>query len=191
MFPNPQDALPLPPRPNLEQYKKLAKDLVKVCATGKPEGLRGWASGWIGNVARLSGLKITPGLPVEIRKWVDGVVEFATRTLLSGERKCTLAGAQFVIARSHGFMSWPRLVKHIGEAVRGSSSVAQFEAAADAILLLQAGSEVDAEADVYGGGCTTLPGGHQRPSRSGWCARGPVAVIAGLRRVHRKAKSCR
>ena len=29
MYPNPQDALPLPPRPNLEQYKKLAKDLVK------------------------------------------------------------------------------------------------------------------------------------------------------------------
>jgi hypothetical protein len=24
MFPNPQDALPLPPRPSIEQYKKLA-----------------------------------------------------------------------------------------------------------------------------------------------------------------------
>jgi ankyrin repeat protein len=212
MFPNPQDALPLPPRPNVEQYKKLAKDLVKVCETGKPEALRDWASEWIRNVARLSGLEITPGLPVEIQKWVDDVVEFATRTLLAGERKCTLAGAQFVIARSHGFMSWPKLVKHIGEVVRGSSSVEQFEAAADAIisgdvtalkrflrenpglirqrstrehgatllhytsangvegyrqktpkniveiaeLLLQSGAEVDAEANVYGGGCTTL-----------------------------------
>jgi hypothetical protein len=28
MFPNAQDALPLPRRPNLERYKKLAKDLV-------------------------------------------------------------------------------------------------------------------------------------------------------------------
>jgi len=212
MFPNPQDVLPLPPRPNLGQYKKLAKELVKVCEAGKPGGLREWASEWIRNVARLSGLEITPGLPVEIRKWVDDVVEFATRTLLSGERKCALADAQFVIARSHGFMSWPKLVKHIGVVVRGSSSVEQFEAAAEAIisgditalkrllrenpslilerstrehratllhytsangvegyrqktprniveitkLLLQSGAEVDAEADVYGGGCTTL-----------------------------------
>jgi hypothetical protein len=31
----PQDAVPLPPRPNLEQYKKLAKDLVKVCKPGR------------------------------------------------------------------------------------------------------------------------------------------------------------
>ena len=29
MYPNPQDVLPLPPRPSVEQYKKLAKDLVK------------------------------------------------------------------------------------------------------------------------------------------------------------------
>jgi ankyrin repeat protein len=212
MFPNPQDALPLPPRPNVEQYKKLAKDLVKVCEAGKPDGLPDWASGWIRNVARLSSLEITPGLPVEIRKWVDEVVEFATRALLSGERTCALADAQFVIARSHGFMSWPRLVKHIREVVRGRSSVAQFEAAAEAIisgdvavlkrflrenpdlirqrstrehgatllhytsangvegyrqktpkniveiteLLLQSGAEVDAEANVYSGGCTTL-----------------------------------
>jgi hypothetical protein len=28
------DALPLPPRPNLEQYKKRAKDLVKICKSG-------------------------------------------------------------------------------------------------------------------------------------------------------------
>jgi len=30
MFPNPQDVLPLPSRPNLEQYKKLAKELAKI-----------------------------------------------------------------------------------------------------------------------------------------------------------------
>lgn len=29
MYPNPQDALPLPPHPSVEQYRKLAKDLVK------------------------------------------------------------------------------------------------------------------------------------------------------------------
>ena len=31
MFPNPQSALPLPPRPSLERYRKIAKDLVKAC----------------------------------------------------------------------------------------------------------------------------------------------------------------
>ena len=205
MFPNPQGALPLPLRPDLEQYKKLAKELAKVSKAGNPDGLREWASEWIGNLARLSGPKITPGLPVRIQTWIDEVSEFATRRLLSDERTCALADAQFVIARSHGFMSWPRLVKHI-------KSVAQFEAAADAIvsgdvetlrrflrenpalaqqhstrehratllhytsangvegyrqktpkniveiaeLLLKSGAEVDAEADVYGGGCTTL-----------------------------------
>ena len=44
MYPNPQDALPLPPRPNLEQYKKLAKDLVKACKSDDPTAIRGWAT---------------------------------------------------------------------------------------------------------------------------------------------------
>ena len=28
MFPNPQDALPLPQKPNVEQYRKLAKEVL-------------------------------------------------------------------------------------------------------------------------------------------------------------------
>jgi len=212
MFPNPQDVLPLPPQPNLEQYKKLAKELVKICKAGNPYSLREWISEWIGNLVRLSRLEITPGLPVENRNWIEKVTEFATRKLLSDQRKCALADAQFVIARSHGFMSWAKLGKHIEQVARQSSSVAQFEAAANAIVsgdvqtlqrllrenpklalerstrehhatllhytsangvegyrqktpkniveiadrLLRSGAEVDAEADVYGGGCTTL-----------------------------------
>lgn len=211
MFPNPQDALPLPTRPNLEQYKKLAKELVKVCKAGNPGALREFVSEWIGNLVRLSYVEFTPGLPVENRNWIEQVTGFATRKLLSGERKCALADAQFVIARSHGFLSWHRFVKHI-EQLAGNSSVAQFEGAADAIVsgdmrtlkrllhenpklvlerstrehratllhytsangvegyrqktpkniveiadhLLQSGAEIDAEADVYRGGCTTL-----------------------------------
>ena len=43
MFPNPQDALPLPARPNLEQYKKLAKDLARAAASAdNPPALRAW-----------------------------------------------------------------------------------------------------------------------------------------------------
>src|SRR5690348_7902913 len=212
MFPNPQAAVALPPQPNLEQYKKLAKDLVKACKGENPDRLQEWASEWIDKLVRMSNLEITPGLPVEERRWVEEVTEFATRKLHSAERKCSLAAAQFVIARSHGFMSWPALVKHIEHLRRKDSPTAQFEAAADAIvsgdkqvlrrlldenpdlvrhrsarehratllhytsangvegyrqktpknivqiadLLLKSGAAVDAEADVYGGGSTTL-----------------------------------
>src|SRR5579864_2167722 len=212
MFPNPQDALPLPSRPSLEQYKKLAKDLVKACKSAKPDGVREWAADWIHNLARLSGLQITPGLPVETGRWIDEVTKFATERLLSNEHKCSLADAQFVIARAHGFASWPRFTQHLAQLAEQKSSTSQFELAADAIVsgdlltlqrllhenpelvrerstrehhamllhytsangiegyrqktpkniveianvLLQSGAEVDAEADVYGGGCTTL-----------------------------------
>jgi hypothetical protein len=212
LVPTPQDALPLPSRPNLEQYKKLAKELVKTCKAETPDALHEWASQWVAALVRLSGLEITPALPVEIQAWTDEVSEFAARKLLSQKRKCALADAQFVIARSHGFTGWPALAKHIEQLAHGDSSVAHFEAAADAVvcgdiqtlkqllrerpglvrersmrehratllhytsangvegyrqktpkniieiadLLLKSGAEVDAEADVYGGGCTTL-----------------------------------
>jgi ankyrin repeat protein len=215
MFPNPQDALPLPPRPNLEQYRKLAKDLVKACKSGEPGAIGAWAAKWIETLVKLTGLTVTPGLPVRIDRWISQLAEFA-RTRLSGAGRgsgnCSLADAQFVIARSHGFESWPKLAKHVEALARRSFPASQFEAAADAIvagdaatlerllrenpelirarstrehratllhyisangvegyrqitpknavkiaeLLLKAGGEVDAEADVYGGGVTTL-----------------------------------
>jgi ankyrin repeat protein len=215
MFPNPQDALPLPPRPNLEQYKKRAKDLVKACKSGAPGAIGAWAAKWIETLVRLAGLTITPGVPVRIDRWADQLTEFA-RSKLSGSgrgsAKCALTDAQFVIARSHGFESWPKFAKHIEALARRSSPASQFEAAADAVIagdvaslhrllrenpelirarstrehnatllhyisangvegyrqitpknavkiakiLLKAGAEVDAEADVYGGGATTL-----------------------------------
>jgi len=134
MFPNPQNALPLPTSPNLEQYKKLAKDLAKVCETEDNDRIHDWASAWVRSLTHLSGLELTPGLPVEVRRWTDEVKEFAIRTLLSGKRRCALVDAQFVIARSQGFTSWPKLVKHIGEVARGGSLVAEFEAAVDAVV---------------------------------------------------------
>ena len=54
------DALPLPPRPNLEQYKKLAKDFQHACKSGDPGAIRDWAARWAETLARLQGLEITP-----------------------------------------------------------------------------------------------------------------------------------
>jgi ankyrin repeat protein len=190
MYPNPQDVLPLPRHPNLEQYRKQAKDLVKACRSGAADAIPKWASRWPNHT--------------------DQLAAFASRTLNS--RDCALTGAQFVIARAHGFESWPTFAAHIGDLDLATSPVSTFEAAAEAVVagdldtlrqllrrqpslvrarstrehratllhyaaangvenyrqvtprnavaivetLLDAGAEIDAEADVYGGGCTTL-----------------------------------
>ncbi len=194
MFPNPQDALPLPPRPNLEHYRKLAKDLVKACQSGS---IAAWADRWMAK---------------SLDRAATEVEEFAVKTLTRAERRCVLADAQFVLARSHGFTSWPSFAAHLNALQHSSTETAAFEAAAEAIvrgdeqtlqqllrehpglirarstrehratllhyvsangvegyrqksppnaariteLLLTAGADVEAEADVYGGGCTAL-----------------------------------
>ncbi len=53
MFPNPHDALPLPPHPNLDQYKKRAKDLLKASQSTDPAAIRTWAAEWIASLVRL------------------------------------------------------------------------------------------------------------------------------------------
>jgi ankyrin repeat protein len=214
MFPNPQDALPLPPYPSLDRYRKLAKDLVKACKSDEPESIRRWAKEWVETLVKLSSLTITPHLPVDPQRWTNQVEDIARRKLSGTEsngRKCALTDAQFVIARSHGFESWPKFAKHL-LALDQNTSVSKFEAAAEAIvagdaaalrqlldeqpnlvrvrstrehgatllhyvsangiegyrqktpqniveitrILMQAGAEIDATANVYGGGATTL-----------------------------------
>lgn len=196
MFPNPQDALPLPASPSIEQYKKLAKELVKACRSGERD-IAAWADRWIASLRAGS---------------AQDVEEFAKRTLHRGGRRCLLADAQFVLARSHGFTSWASFVAHLDALQHTGTEAQAFEAAAEAIvrgdepalqqllrqhpalvrarsarehnatllhyvsangvegyrqksppnaariteLLLAAGADVEAEAEVYGGGCTAL-----------------------------------
>src|SRR5205807_10229801 len=45
-----------------------------------------------------------------------------------------LADAQLLIARAHGFASWPRFVKHVAELQYAGSPDSKFERAADAIV---------------------------------------------------------
>ena len=212
MFPNAQDALPLPRRPNLERYKKLAKELVKACKSDNKEAIGNWAEKWVLALAKQSGIKFTRQLPVAVSPWIDKVEGFAQRKMSEAHGRCRLADAQFVIARAHGFDSWPKFHKHLNALATKSSTVARYETAADSIIkgdiktlkrllreepdlirtrstrehiatllhyvsangvegyrqktppniveitetLLKAGAEVDAEADVYGGGATTL-----------------------------------
>jgi Ankyrin repeats (3 copies) len=215
MYPNPQDALPFPQRPSVEQYRKLAKDLVKSWRSGDPAAIRVWATRWIEALATLQREPDALRKGTEISTRVDQVEQFARKKLSGGDKpssRCALADAQFVIARAHGFLSWPTFLKHIETLARDSSPASLFEAAVSAIvtgdvatltrllgehpslirarstrehratllhyvsangvegyrqitpkniaeiteILLAAGAGVDAEADVYGGGCTTL-----------------------------------
>ena len=150
MFPNPQDALPLPLHPNLNQYKKRAKDLLKASKSTDPAAIRTWAAEWIASLVRLSNLTITPQLPVRIDHWTDELENFARKEMPQttwgrshssvppSEAKrsdaATLTTAQFVIARAQGFESWPKLAHHIEAATRADSAVSNFERAADAIV---------------------------------------------------------
>ena len=215
MFPNPQDALPLMRKPTVERYRILAGDLVvatKAFKSGNQKAIGKWAEKWIKALARVYSHHVEPSrLKASIDRTIDRVEEFATRKL--GSQAATrLSDAQFVIASSHGFETWAKFVKHIKSLSNKTSTVARFEAAADAIVtgdlktlsqllrkdpklaqvrstrehnatllhyvsangvegyrqktpknavkiaqaLLDAGAEVDAEADVYGGGATTL-----------------------------------
>lgn len=214
MYPNPQQALPLPLRPSLEQYKKLAKDLVKACRSGDPAAIRDWASAWS---EKLAALQDAPRSLLrsekEIGAHVDPLEQFARATLSRDpDARCALTGAQFVVARVHGFLSWPKFKEHVESLARAGSPVSAFEAAVSAIVtgdvaaltrllrdhpklararstrehratllhyvsangvegyrqvspgnisqmtevLLAAGADVDATADVYEGRCTAL-----------------------------------
>jgi ankyrin repeat protein len=77
----------LPARPNLEQYKKQAKDLARDCELGIPDALT----------------RIRRHHP-RFHKPPESEIRNAN---------VALTDAQLVIAREHGFKSWPRFAKHI------------------------------------------------------------------------------
>jgi ankyrin repeat protein len=208
------DALPLPTRPNLEQYKKLAKDFQHACKSSDPGAVRDWAARWAETIARLQGREITQNLRRQIDYEAERMARHWRKFKKTYERaaRCTLAEAQFFVARGHGFASWPKFARHLQGLARAHSPVSRFEAAVDAIvggdattlaklldedpdlvrarstrehrstllhyvsangvedfrqktpkniveitkLLLNAGADVNAESDAYGGRSTTL-----------------------------------
>lgn len=130
MFPNPQDALPLPRHPSLEQYRKLAKELVRACRSADAGAIGAWADRWIASLARASEAFRGPRIRQSVDRAAGEVEDFAKRHLAA---KCNLAEAQFVIARSHGFITWPRFVEHVERLATGNEEAA-FEAAVDALI---------------------------------------------------------
>ena len=125
------DALPLAPRPDLEQYRTLAKDLVKARRSGSRDATREWADAWMTRLARLRGVPVTAEQTDDILRAIDDA-RLADPVSLSD--------AQLFIARLHGFQSWPKFVTHVEDRQQDGSPVSQFELAADAI----ASGDIDA-----------------------------------------------
>lgn len=125
------DALPLPPHPNLEHYRKLAKDLQNACKSQTDEAIRNWAERWAARIAGFQGRQA-----VEFRTHIERVQLQFRKLRQSNESvaRCTLAGAQFVLARWHGFASWPKFAKHLAALERAGSPESNFETAVDAIV---------------------------------------------------------
>jgi Ankyrin repeats (3 copies) len=130
------DALPLPSRPNLEQYKKLAKDLQQACKSHDSGAIRAWAQRWVETLVRLQGRSITSAAQAEMSLDKERVVRQWHRTKKSNERAArgTLADAQFFVARCHGFASWPKFARHVEALARANSPISNFELGADAIV---------------------------------------------------------
>ncbi len=75
----------IPARPNLEQYKKQAKDLLRACAARNPVALD------------------------TLRRWHPRFRNASDDQIAT----LALADAQLVLARSHGFPSWPQFAAHL------------------------------------------------------------------------------
>jgi ankyrin repeat protein len=99
------DAKELPARPNLEQYKKQAKDLVKVFKFFQARGSGG------------------PEAIQRVKKYHQGFAKLTDSEVASS--RFALSDAQLVIAREHGFESWPKFAKQI-EALAREQSVASL-----------------------------------------------------------------
>lgn len=128
------DALRLPPQPNLEQYKKLTKDLQRACQSGE-EAVLEWAARWVETLVRLRG-EAGPEALRESRWDIQRLARQWRKFQEKDERaaQCRLARAQFFVARVHGFASWPKFAAHVQALARANSPVSQFEIAVDAIV---------------------------------------------------------
>lgn len=157
MIPQPHNALPLPPRPNLENFRKIAKGLVKSgkhptltkaqFALARTYGFESWPkfAGHLRDLARNS--------PVSrFEAAADAIANGDAPTL----RALLQADPSLVRARStrrHQATLLNYVAANGVENYRQKTPPNIVELAA---ILLAAGADVNAPADVYGGGCATL-----------------------------------
>src|ERR1043166_8186186 len=137
----------LPARPSLEQLKNQAKDLLKAHKSGDPAATR----------------RLQENHP----RWTSESEARVTRVLLSD--------AQLVIAREHGFPSWPALKRHVETIERATDPMEMLAAsvrandAAHAAEILTSHPELKPRLDEpmpnFGFGATLLMAAVQRANK--------------------------
>lgn len=129
------DALPLPPSPSLEQYKKRAKGLVDAAQSADPSAVRAWARKWLESLAASMGTAISPFVRDSIDRAVVHVEERVTERRGGAQAKpFLLSDAQHLIAEAHGYANWGAFAEHVEEAEGKRRPHDDFERAADAVV---------------------------------------------------------
>jgi ankyrin repeat protein len=130
------DTLPLPPRPDIEQYRKRAKSLVAAASSDDPDAVKQWATDWLMGLTRLLDVEITSFVRGSFDRAIDHMTsEVATRKqkARSEGKEFSLADAQHLIAQAHSYENWSSFVAEI-QALRTASRTSAFERAADAVV---------------------------------------------------------
>jgi ankyrin repeat protein len=120
------DTLPLPPHPDLAQYKKRAKELVRAV---ERDTVHAWATDWLRTLVRLRGVDVTPFVQESFDRAVN---ELEQRVIRAADGRFALADAQFVIARAHSFPTWRDFARHVERLSREGGD--PFESGADAVV---------------------------------------------------------
>jgi ankyrin repeat protein len=130
------DTLPLPPRPDIEQYRKRAKLLVDAANSADPDAVTQWATDWLKALTRLLDVEITPFVQGSFDRAVGRLTEEVTtrkNKARDASGKFALSDAQHLIAQAHSYENWASLAAEI-ESLRTVSRSSMFERAADAVV---------------------------------------------------------
>ena len=128
------DALPLPPRPNLDQYKKRAKELVSAAQSGDANATRAWAADWLTALSQVLDASKTPNYDSLLKQAIDRLIERVEQRMKTSKGQFALADAQHLIATIHSFENWAAFARHIEAPFSGDTRVREFESAVDAVV---------------------------------------------------------
>ncbi|HSA55070.1 MAG TPA: ankyrin repeat domain-containing protein [Gemmatimonadaceae bacterium] len=128
------DTLPLPPSPDLAQYRKRAKELVAAARSSDPDAVHAWAADWLRALAKRLDVEITPFVQGSFDRAVQHIETRVREATKEGETSFGLSDAQFLIAQAHGFERWSEFANHVEPPLRGDAGGRTFEAAADAVV---------------------------------------------------------
>lgn len=130
------DTLPLPPRPDLDQYRKRARSLVKAANAADPDAVGQWATDWLHALTTSLGIELTSFVRHSFDRAVEALrteVNDRTTSARAKRGRFTLADAQHLIARAHSYENWATFATEV-ESLGTGAWTSEFEQAADAVV---------------------------------------------------------